>query len=113
DAELAWAEERGLAAVEADALLGGPYIHARKGDFELARTMLQRSKAICRELGLAYGLCEAGMAGGEAEAAGGVAPAAGRPVARGHGSCGWDGSRPLRRALPGASIACSERAGPA
>jgi class 3 adenylate cyclase/tetratricopeptide (TPR) repeat protein len=67
DAELAWAAERGLAAVEADALLAGPYIHARRGDFELARKMLQRSKSICHELGLAYGLCEAGMAGSELE----------------------------------------------
>ena len=56
DAELAWALEHGLPAVEADALLGGPYIDARMGDFERGREMLQRSKAICRELGIAYGL---------------------------------------------------------
>jgi hypothetical protein len=36
DAELAWALEHGLPAVEADALLGGPYVHARLGDFDLA-----------------------------------------------------------------------------
>ena len=65
--ELAWAREHGLAAVEADALLGGPYIHARLGDFDKARDYLERSKAICRELGLAYGLAEAHMAGGQLE----------------------------------------------
>jgi tetratricopeptide (TPR) repeat protein len=65
--ELAWAREHGLAAVEADALLAGPYIHARLGDFERARDYLQRSKAICRELGIAYGLAEAHMAGGQLE----------------------------------------------
>ena len=67
DEELAWAQERGLAAVEADALLAGPYIHARLGDFAKARDYLERSKAICRELGLAYGLAEAHMAGGQLE----------------------------------------------
>ena len=65
--ELAWARERGLAAVEADALLAGPYIHARLGDFDKARDYLERSKAICRELGIAYGLAEAHMAGGQLE----------------------------------------------
>lgn len=80
EAELAWAEERGLPAVEADALLGGPYIHARRGDFELGRSMLQRSKTICRELGLAYGLCEAGMAGSELETLAGDLDAAAREL---------------------------------
>jgi len=42
--------------------------------------MLQRSKAICRELGLAYGLCEAGMAGSELEALAGDLPAAEREL---------------------------------
>jgi tetratricopeptide (TPR) repeat protein len=65
--ELAWARERGLAALEADALLAGPYIHARLGDFDKARDYLERSKAICRELGIAYGLAEAHMAGGQLE----------------------------------------------
>ena len=65
--ELAWARERGLAAVEADALLAGPYIQARLGDFDKARDYLERSKAICRELGIAYGLAEAHMAGGQLE----------------------------------------------
>src|SRR5919204_487849 len=52
--ELAWAQEHGLAAVEADALLaGGRYIYARHGDFAKARDYLERSKAICRELALA------------------------------------------------------------
>ena len=67
DDELAWAQEHGLPAVEADALLAGPYIDARLGDFELGREKLERSKEICRELGIAYGLAEAGMAGGELE----------------------------------------------
>jgi class 3 adenylate cyclase/tetratricopeptide (TPR) repeat protein len=81
DAELAWGREHGLPAVEADALrLAGPYFHARVGDFELAREMLQRCKAICRELGLAYGLCEAGMAGSEMEALAGDLAAAEREL---------------------------------
>jgi class 3 adenylate cyclase/tetratricopeptide (TPR) repeat protein len=80
DAELAWARERGLPAVEADALLGGPYIHARLGDFDLARQMLERSKAICRDLGIAYGLCEAGMAGSEMEVLAGDLAAAEREL---------------------------------
>ena len=65
--QLAWARERGLPALEADALLGGPYVDARLGDFELGREKLERSKAICRELGIAYGLAEAHMAGAELE----------------------------------------------
>jgi class 3 adenylate cyclase/tetratricopeptide (TPR) repeat protein len=80
DAELAWAREHGLPAVEADALLGGPYIHARLGDFDLARQMLERSKAICRDLGIAYGLCEAGMAGSEMEVLAGDLAAAEREL---------------------------------
>ena len=65
--QIEWAREQGLPAVEADALLAGPYVDARLGDFELAREKLARSKAICRELGIAYGLAEAGMAGSELE----------------------------------------------
>ena len=80
DAELAWAEEHGLPAVEADALLAGPYLHARRGDFELARKMLHRSKAIYRELGFAYGLAEAGMAGSELETLAGDLVAAEREL---------------------------------
>ena len=80
DAELAWAREHGLPAVEADALLGGPYIHARMGDFELGREMLERSKGICRDLGIAYGLCEAGMAGSEMEVLAGDLAAAEREL---------------------------------
>jgi|GEM_PF-2572616 len=67
DEELAWARERGLPALEADALLGGPYVYARLGRFDEARDRLERSKAICRELGIAYGLAEAHMAGAELE----------------------------------------------
>jgi len=67
DEELVWARERGLAAVEADALLGGPYVYARLGQLDEARNRLERSKAICRELGIAYGLAEAHMAGAEME----------------------------------------------
>ena len=44
DEELAWARERGLAAVEADALLGGPYLYSRLGRFDEARERLERSK---------------------------------------------------------------------
>ena len=65
--ELTWARERGLAAVEADALLGGPYLYSRLGRFDEARDQLERSKSICRELGIAYGLAEAHMAGAEME----------------------------------------------
>ena len=65
--ELVWAREHGLPALEADALLGGPYVDARLGDFDLGREKLERSKAICRELGIAYGLAEAHMAGAELE----------------------------------------------
>jgi class 3 adenylate cyclase/tetratricopeptide (TPR) repeat protein len=80
DEELEWARERGLAAVEADALLGGPYIYARLGRFDEARDRLERSKAICRELGIAYGLAEAHMAGSEMEMLAGDAPAAEREL---------------------------------
>jgi class 3 adenylate cyclase len=65
--ELAWSREHGLPAVEADALLGGPYLLSRLGRFGEARAQLERSKAICRELGLTYGLCEAHSAGADME----------------------------------------------
>jgi class 3 adenylate cyclase/tetratricopeptide (TPR) repeat protein len=80
DEELAWAHERGLPAVEADALLGGPYLYARLGRFDEARDRLERSKAICRELGIAYGLAEAHMAGAEMEMLAGDAEAAEREL---------------------------------
>ena len=80
DEELAWAQERGLAAVEADALLGGPYLYARLGRFEEARDRLERSKSICRELGIAYGLAEAHSAGAEMEMLAGDADAAEREL---------------------------------
>ena len=80
DEELAWARERGLAAVEADALLGGPYLYSRLGRFDEARECLERSKAICRELGIAYGLAEAHMAGAELEMLVGDAEAAEREL---------------------------------
>ena len=80
DEELAWARARGLAAVEADALLGGPYLYARIGRFDEARDRLERSKAICRELGIAYGLAEAHMAGAEMEMLAGDAESAEREL---------------------------------
>ena len=80
DEELAWAHERGLAVVEADALLGGPYLYARLGRFDEARDRLERSKAICRELGIAYGLAEAHMAGAEMEMLAGDVDAAEREL---------------------------------
>ena len=80
DEELAWARERGLAAVEADALLGGPYLYARLGRFEEARDRLERSKSICRELGIAYGLAEAHSAGASMEMLAGDADAAEREL---------------------------------
>jgi tetratricopeptide (TPR) repeat protein len=80
DEELVWARERGLAAVEADALLGGPYLYSRLGRFEEARERLERSKAICRELGIAYGLAEAHMAGSEMELLAGDAEAGEREL---------------------------------
>jgi class 3 adenylate cyclase/tetratricopeptide (TPR) repeat protein len=82
DEELVWAQERGLAAVEADALLGGPYLYARLGRFDEARARLERSKAICRELGIAYGLAEAHMAGAGMEMLAGDADAAERELRR-------------------------------
>ena len=80
DEELAWAQERGLPAVEADALLGGPYLYARLGRFEEGRDRLERSKSICRELGIAYGLAEAHSAGAELEMLAGDADAAEREL---------------------------------
>ncbi len=67
DDELAWAREHDIPAVEADALLGGPYLLSRLGRFDEGRERCERSKAICRELGLAYGLSEAHAAGAELE----------------------------------------------
>jgi class 3 adenylate cyclase/tetratricopeptide (TPR) repeat protein len=80
DEELSWAHDRGLPAVEADALLGGPYLYARLGRFDEARDCLERSKAICRELGSAYGLAEAHMAGAEMEMLAGDTEAAEREL---------------------------------
>ena len=80
DEELAWAEERGLLALEADALLGGPYLYSRLGEFEEARNRLERSKSICRELGIAYGLAEAHSAGAELEMLAGQLDAAEREL---------------------------------
>ena len=80
DDELAWGRERGLAAIEADALLGGPYLDSRLGRFDVARDKLERSKAICRELGVAYGLVEAHMAGAQMELLAGDAQAAEREL---------------------------------
>ncbi len=63
-------------AVEADALLGGPYLLSRLGRFDEARRQLERSKAICRDLGSAYGLAEAHGAGAQMELLAGDAAAA-------------------------------------
>ena len=78
--ELSWAREHGLPALEADALLGGPYVDARLGDFATARAKLERSKEICRDLGIAYGLAEAHMAGAELETLAGDLHAAEREL---------------------------------
>ena len=67
DQEIEWGREHGLVAIEADALLGGPYLDSRLGRFDVARDKLERSKAICREFGIAYGLAEAHIAGAEME----------------------------------------------
>jgi class 3 adenylate cyclase/tetratricopeptide (TPR) repeat protein len=80
EAEIVWAREYGLPAVEADALLMGPYVDARLGDLDLGREKLERSKAICRELGIAYGLAEAHMAGAELEVLAGDLAAAEREL---------------------------------
>ena len=80
DEELAWGREHGLAAIEADALLGGPYLDSRLGRFDEARDKLERSKTICRELGFAYGLAEAHMAGSELEQLAGDLAAAEREL---------------------------------
>ena len=68
------------AGLEADALLGGPYVDARLGDFDEARDKLERSKEICRDLGIAYGLAEAHMAGAELEMLAGDCDAAEREL---------------------------------
>ena len=78
--ELAWAREHALPAVEADALLGGPYLYSRLGRFDEARDRLERSKTICRELGSAYGLAEAHLAGAEMEMLAGDTEAAEREL---------------------------------
>jgi class 3 adenylate cyclase/tetratricopeptide (TPR) repeat protein len=80
EAEIVWAREQGLPALEADALLIGPYVDARLGEFGLGREKLERSKAICRELGIAYGLAEAHMAGAELEVLARDLPAAEREL---------------------------------
>ena len=67
DEELAWARQHGLAAVEADALLGGPYLYSRLGRFDEARRRLARSKALSCELGIRYNLAEAHAAGAQME----------------------------------------------
>src|SRR5207247_2261114 len=48
DDELAWGREHGLAAIEADALLGGPYLDSRLGRFDEARDKLERSASTLR-----------------------------------------------------------------
>jgi len=78
--ELVWARERGLPAVEADALLGGPYLLPRLGRFEEGRAQLERTKEICRELGIPYGLAEAHYAGSELEVVAGDLEAAEREL---------------------------------
>jgi predicted ATPase len=80
DEELAWAREHGLAAVEADALLGGPYLYSRLGRFDEARERLERSKALWRELGLRYELSEAHSAGAQMELLAGDPAAAEREL---------------------------------
>ena len=112
DEELAWAQERGLAAVEADALLGGPYLYARLGRFDEARDRLERSKSICRELGIAYGLAEAHMAGAEMEMLAGDPDAAERELRDAIRDRGGDGRVAVRRALPHPARPCPARAGP-
>ena len=112
DEELVWARERGLAAVEADALLGGPYLYSRLGRFEEARERLERSKAICRELGIAVRPGGGAHGGGRDGAArgrrrGGRAGAARRDRRR-----DGDGCVVLRRALPHANRPRARRPGP-
>jgi hypothetical protein len=80
DEELAWAQEHDLAAVEADALLGGPYLLSRLGRFGEARERLERSKALWRELGMRYELSEAHSAGAQMELLAGDAAAAEREL---------------------------------
>jgi tetratricopeptide (TPR) repeat protein len=80
DEELAWGRERGLAAIEADALLGGPYLYPRLGRFDEARERLERSKELHRELGIRYGLAEAHSAGAQMEMIAGDPKAAEREL---------------------------------
>ncbi|HEU5212071.1 MAG TPA: AAA family ATPase [Gaiellaceae bacterium] len=78
--ELAWGRDRGIPSVEADGLLGTAYVAPRVGDFVLGRQNLERSRVICREFGIVYGLAEAAMAGGELEVLAGDLPAAEREL---------------------------------
>jgi class 3 adenylate cyclase/tetratricopeptide (TPR) repeat protein len=80
DEELAWGRDHDLPAIEADALLGGPYLDSRLGRFDEARDKLERSKAICRELGITYGLAEAHWAGAGMELLAGDLAAAEREL---------------------------------
>jgi len=80
DEELEWGREHGLASVEADALLGGPYLYSRLGRFGEARERLERSKELCRELGIRYGLAEAHSAGAQMEMLAGDPEAAEREL---------------------------------
>ena len=100
DEELAWGREHGLPAIEADALLGGPYLDSRLGRFDEARDKLERSKAICRELGIAYGLAEAHSAGSEMEHLAGDLAAAEREIREAIRVGNRDGCVALRRDLP-------------
>jgi class 3 adenylate cyclase/tetratricopeptide (TPR) repeat protein len=80
DEELAWGRDHGLPAIEADALLGGPYLDSRLGRFDEAQDKLERSKALYRELGITYGLAEAHWAGAEMELLAGDLAAAEREL---------------------------------
>ena len=77
-----------------------PTSYSRLGRFDEAREMLERSKAICRELGIPYGLAEAHMAGAEMEMLAGDPDAGRTGAARRDPRRDGDGRVALRRPLP-------------
>ena len=78
DEELAWARS-GSPGGRGRRASRRPYVYARLGRFEQARDRLERSKAICRDLGIAYGLAEAHRPARDGELAGDAGRRAGAP----------------------------------
>ncbi len=110
--QLVWARERNLPAVEADALLAGPYVDARLGDFELAREAAGALQGDLPRPGDRLRPCGSGDGGRRARVDGRRPPRRRARAPRGdrcrrrHGRCA------LHRPLPGAARPHPQRAGP-